>query len=66
MERTDQWHLCECGLPFPRGLPIVAGLLVCPANMPYLGVEISWYFIFKALKTEMDLGACVLRLKYRK
>ena len=30
MERTDQWNLCECGLPFPRGLPIVARLLVCP------------------------------------
>ena len=30
MERTDRWHLCECGLPFPRGLPIVARLLVCP------------------------------------
>ena len=32
MERTDRWHLCECGesgLPFPRGLPIVARLLVC-------------------------------------
>ena len=31
--RTDRWHLCECGesgLPFPRGLPIVARLLVCP------------------------------------
>ena len=30
IERTDRWHLCECGLPFPRGLPIVARLLVCP------------------------------------
>ena len=33
MERTDRWHLCECGecgLPFPRGLQIVARLLVCP------------------------------------
>ena len=30
MERTDRWHLCECGLTFPRGLPIVARLLVCP------------------------------------
>ena len=30
MEHIDRWHLCECGLPFPRGLPIVAGLLVCP------------------------------------
>ncbi|KAK2186828.1 hypothetical protein NP493_187g00012 [Ridgeia piscesae] len=29
MERTDRWHRCECGesgLPFPRGLPIVARL----------------------------------------
>ena len=35
MERTDRWHLCECGvsgLLFPRGLPIVARLLVCPQN----------------------------------
>ena len=34
-ERTDRWHLCECGesgLPFPRGLPIVARLLVCPVT----------------------------------
>ena len=33
MERTDRWHLFECGecgLPFPRGLSIVARLLVCP------------------------------------
>ena len=27
MERTDRWHPCECGLPFPRGLPIVVCLL---------------------------------------
>ena len=35
MERSDRWHLCECGesgLPFPRGLPIVARLLVCPVG----------------------------------
>ena len=40
MERSDRWHLCECGesgLPFPRGLPIVARLLVCPF-LPKLGV----------------------------
>ena len=30
MERTDRWHLCECGPPFPRGLRMLARLLVCP------------------------------------
>ena len=22
MERIERWHLCECGMPFPCGLPI--------------------------------------------
>ena len=30
MERIERWHLCECGMPFPCGLPIVARLLVWP------------------------------------
>ena len=33
------------------------------ANIPYLGVEISWYFIFKALKTEMDLWGLCFEIK---
>ena len=32
MERIDRWYLCEYGLPFPRGLPIVARLLLCPSE----------------------------------
>ena len=31
MARLDRWHLCECGLLFPHGLPIVARLLVWPS-----------------------------------
>ena len=30
MERIERWHLCECGIPFPCGLPIVVRLLVWP------------------------------------
>ena len=33
MERNDRWHPCECGLPFPRGLPILVCLLVCPSSV---------------------------------
>ena len=44
MERTDRWHLCECGecgLPFPRGLPIVARLLVCPVSASFDHLSMS-------------------------
>ena len=30
MERIQRWHLCECGMSFPCGLPIVVRLLVWP------------------------------------
>ena len=30
IERIERWHRCECGMPFPCGLPIVVRLLECP------------------------------------
>ena len=31
MKRIERWHLCECGMPFPCGLPIVVRLCVAPS-----------------------------------
>ena len=30
IERIERWYLCEYGMPFPCGLPIVVRLLVWP------------------------------------